>query len=140
MSRREEKLIIKLNIMALVYNKEELFKMAEKAIKENNLFFIYDIIAWLPCSHDTFYTYFPVGSDELDILKRMLDDNKVRTKSAIRAKLFKSEKAGELLALYRLICTPEERRMLNQSYLEVESNKSNINITFVDEKGDEDKG
>lgn len=126
--------------MALVYNREELFKMAEKAIKENNLFFIYDIIAWLPCSHDTFYTYFPVGSEELDTLKRMLDDNKVRTKSAIRAKLFKSEKAGELLALYRLICTPEERRMLNQSYLELESNKSNINITFVDDKGDENKG
>ena len=125
--------------MAL-YDKDKLFEQAVEAIEKNNLFFIEDIVAWLPCSKATFYKYFPLDSDELNELKGMLEVNKIRTKSAIRAKLFRSKKAGELLALYRLICTPEERRMLNQSYLEVESNKSNINITFVDDKGDEDKG
>lgn len=125
--------------MAL-YDKNKLYEQSKEAIEKNNLFFIEDIVAWLPCTKATFYEYFPVGSDELNELKGMLEVNKIRTKSSIRAKLFRSEKAGELLALYRLICTPEERRMLNQSYLEVESNKSNINITFVDEKGDEDKG
>ena len=125
--------------MAL-YDKNKLFEQSKEAIEKNNLFFIEDIVAWLPCSKATFYEYFPLDSDELNELKGMLEVNKIRTKSSIRAKLFRSEKAGELLALYRLICTPEERRMLNQSYLEVESNKSNINITFVDEKGDEDKG
>ena len=125
--------------MAL-YDKNKLYEQSKEAIEKNNLFFIEDIVAWLPCSKATFYEYFPLDSDELNELKGMLEVNKIRTKSSIRAKLFKSEKAGELLALYRLICTPEERRMLNQSYLEVESNKSNINITFVDDKGDEDKG
>lgn len=125
--------------MAL-YDKNKLYEQSKEAIEKNNLFFIEDIVAWLPCTKATFYEYFPLDSDELNELKGMLEVNKIRTKSSIRAKLFRSEKAGELLALYRLICTPEERRMLNQSYLEVESNKSNINITFVDEKGDEDKG
>ena len=125
--------------MAL-YDKNKLFEQSKEAIEKNNLFFIEDIVAWLPCTKATFYKYFPLDSDELNELKGMLEVNKIRTKSSIRAKLFRSEKAGELLALYRLICTPEERRMLNQSYLEVESNKSNINITFVDDKGDEDKG
>ena len=125
--------------MAL-YDKNKLYEQSKEAIEKNNLFFIEDIVAWLPCSKATFYKYFPLDSDELNELKGMLEVNKIRTKSSIRAKLFRSEKAGELLALYRLICTPEERRMLNQSYLEVESNKSNINITFVDDKGDEDKG
>ena len=125
--------------MAL-YDKNKLYEQSKEAIEKNNLFFIEDIVAWLPCSKATFYKYFPLDSDELNELKGMLEVNKIRTKSAIRAKLFRSKKAGELLALYRLICTPEERRMLNQSYLEVESNKSNINITFVDDKGDEDKG
>ena len=97
------------------------------------------LLLW-PCHTDTFYQYFRPESKEHSELRSMLENNKIKTKSAIRAKLFKSQKAGELLALYRLICTPEERRMLNQSYLEVESNKSNINITFVDDKGDEDKG
>ena len=126
--------------MAQIYNKEDLFEQAKKAIKENNLFFFSDVVAFLPCHPATFYEYFRPGDEEHTELREMLEANKIRTKSAIRAKLFRSEKAGELLALYRLICTPEERRMLNQSYLEVESNKSNINITFVDDKGDEDKG
>lgn len=105
--------------MAL-YDKNKLFEQSKEAIEKNNLFFIEDIVAWLPCSKTTFYEYFPAGSDEMNDLKAMLDENKIKTKSAIRAKLFRSDKAGELLALYRLICTPEERRMLNQSYLETE--------------------
>jgi hypothetical protein len=105
--------------MAL-YDKNKLYEQSKEAIEKNNLFFIEDIVAWLPCTKATFYEYFPLDSDELNELKGMLEVNKIRTKSSIRAKLFRSEKAGELLALYRLICTPEERRMLNQSYLETE--------------------
>jgi hypothetical protein len=98
------------------YSKKKIYKQAEEAIKKNNLFFIEDIPAFLPCSRSTFYAFFPADSDELDTLKSLLDDNKIKTKSSIRAKLWKSEKAAELLALYRLIATPEEHKKLNQSY------------------------
>jgi hypothetical protein len=103
----------------MAFDRDKLYQQAETAIKENNLFFIEDIIAFIPCSKQTFYDYFPVGSDEMDDLKGLLEKNKIRTKSAIRAKLYKSPKASELLALYRLICTPEERKMLNQNYIEL---------------------
>ena len=102
----------------MAYNRDKIYQQAEEAIKRNNLFFIEDIPAFLPCSRSTFYSYFPDKSDELDTLKGFLDDNKVKTKSSIRAKLFKSEKAAELLALYRLIATPEEHQKLNQSYID----------------------
>ena len=104
----------------MAYNKKEIFEQAKTAINDNNLFFIDDIVAWLPISKPTLYEFFPLESNELNILKRMLNINKVRTKSAIRAKLFKGQKAAELLALYRLICTPEERKALNQQYIEHE--------------------
>lgn len=103
----------------MAYNKKKIFEQAKEAITKNNLFFVNDIWAWLPCGRSWFYDAFPDGSDELDTLKCMLEQNKTRTKSAIRSKLFKSDKAGELLALYRLICTPEERQMLNQQYIEM---------------------
>ena len=103
----------------MAFDRDKLYQQAQTAIKENNLFFIEDIIAFIPCSKQTFYDYFPVGSDEMDDLKGLLEQNKIRTKSAIRAKLYKSPKASELLALYRLICTPEERKMLNQNYIEL---------------------
>ncbi len=104
--------------MAQIYNKKDLFEQAKRAIKENNLFFFSDVIAFLPCHTDTFYQYFRPESKEHSELRSMLEDNKIKTKSAIRAKLFKSQKAAELLALYRLICTPEEHRLLNQQYVE----------------------
>lgn len=108
----------------MAYDKNKLFKQAEQAIKNNNLFFIEDIVAFIPCNKDTFYRYFPVNSDEYVNLRNLLEENKVKTKSSIRAKLYKSSKAAELLSLYRLICTNEERQKLNQQYIE----NKNINI------------
>ncbi len=103
----------------MAYNRKKIFEQAKEAIEKNNLFFVEDVVAWLPISKPTFYEFFPVESNELNTIKDLLNINKTKTKSAIRAKLFKSDKAGELLALYRLICTPEEHRLLNQNYIEM---------------------
>lgn len=103
----------------MAYNKKEIYNQAIEAITKNNLFFIEDIVAWLPISKPTFYEFFPPESNELNNLKDLLNTNKIKTKSAIRAKLFKSDKAGELLALYRLICDDDERQKLNQQYIEM---------------------
>ena len=102
----------------MAYDREKIYEQAEEAIKKNNLFFVEDIVAFLPCSKPTFYDFFPKNSNELNTLKDLLEDNKIKTKSSIRAKLWKSNRASELLALYRLIATPEEHQKLNQSYVE----------------------
>ena len=115
----------------MAYNPKEIYEQAKEAIEKNNLFFIEDVVAFIPCSRSTFYNYFPDGSDELDAWKGMLEQNKIKTKSSIRAKLYKSEKAAELLALYRLICTPEEHRLLNHQYIE---QKQESTILFKETK------
>jgi hypothetical protein len=102
----------------MAYNKEKLYNQAIKVATEKNLFWIEDIVAFLPCAKPTFYDHFPPESNELNNLKDILENNKIKTKASIRAKLYKSDKAAELLALYRLIATPEEHRLLNQSYVE----------------------
>jgi len=103
----------------MAYKKKDIYDAAVKAIDNNNLFYFSDIIAWIPCDKTTFYRFFKPESNQYNALKEQLDRNKVVTKSAIRKKLFKSNRSGELLALYRLICTPEERQLLNQQYLEI---------------------
>ena len=113
----------------MAYDKEKIFKQAKEQIKENNLFFVQDIVAFIPCSRSTFYELFPDGSDELDTFKELLESNKVVTKSSIRAKLWKSNKAAELLALYRLIATPEEHQKLNQSYIDHTSKGKQISLS-----------
>jgi hypothetical protein len=114
----------------MAYNKKKIYKQACEAVEKNNLFFVEDIVAWLPISKATLYEFFPLESDELNNLKNLLNINKTKTKSAIRAKLFKSDKAGELLALYRLICDNEERQKLNQQYIEMRADvKSKQELT-----------
>jgi len=61
----------------MAYKTENLYQQAIKAIEENNLFFIEDIVAFIPCSKQTFYDHFPINSDELDTLKELLDENKI---------------------------------------------------------------
>ena len=99
-------------------DKKKIYEQAEKAIKDNNLFFIEDIVAFVPCSKTYFYEAFPLESNEMNTLKELLELNKVKTKSSIRAKLYKSGKSSELIPLYRLIGTLEEKRALNQSYVD----------------------
>ena len=123
----------------MAYDKAKLYEQAKEAIEKNNLFFIEDIVAFIPCSKQTFYDYFPVDSDEMDTLKEMLEQNKIKTKSGIRAKLWKSEKAAELLALYRLIATPEEHQKLNQSYIDHTTNGASIGKMPSWLKGDADE-
>lgn len=102
----------------MAYDKKKIFEQAKTEIVKNNLFFIEDIVAFLPCDKTTFYRFFPVDCNEYNILRELLETNKIRVKSSIRAKLYKSDKAAELLALYRLVATPEEHRLLNQQYIE----------------------
>ena len=113
----------------MAYDKTKLYEQAKEAIEKNNLFFIEDIVAFIPCGRTWFYENFKDGTDEMDTLKEMLEQNKIKTKSGIRAKLWKSEKAAELLALYRLIATPEEHQKLNQSYIDHTSKGEKIEIT-----------
>lgn len=114
----------------MAHNKAQIYEQAQAAIKKNNLFFIEDIVAFVPCSKATLYEFFPADSDELNSLKDLLNENKVKTKSAIRSKLFKSNRAAELLALYRLICTKEEHQLLNQQYIDHTSGGEKMNLTI----------
>ena len=102
----------------MAYEKSEILQVAIKAIEDHSLYFTEDVIAYVPCSRSTFYDYFPDSSDELDIIKAHLNENKIKMKVQLRQKLSKGEKAAEILALYKLICSDEERKALQMVYSE----------------------
>jgi hypothetical protein len=112
----------------MAYDKKKIYNQAIEAIEKNNLFFIEDIVAFVPCGKTKFYEFFPPDSNETNILKELLDQNKIKTKSSIRAKLYKGNKAAELLALYKLICTDEERRSLSMQHVDVTTKGQAINV------------
>lgn len=110
-----------------MYDKEKLLNQAKKAIKEERLIFIDEVVAYLPCSLDTFYKYFPVGSEESEELKQLINNNKIEIKKGLRKKWYEGDNATTQLALYRLTSTQEEHHKLNQNYTDHTSNGETIN-------------
>ena len=122
----------------MAYDRRKIYKQALDVIIDHNLFFIEDIVAWLPCDKTTFYRYFPVDCNEYNTLKKMLEDNKVRMKTSIRAKLYKG-KGADLIALYKMICTDEERKaiaMVNKTDLTSGDEPLSVKFEIVDGKSE----
>lgn len=112
----------------MAYIKEELFEKAKEQITINRLFFIEDIIAYLPCDKTTFYRLFPVESNEYNELKELLEVNRIELKVSLRSKWYKSNAPALQMALMKLIATPDELKKLSMQY--VESENKNINNNF----------
>lgn len=92
-----------------------------KVIKEENIFFISDIFAFYKgCSRSTFYTH---ELDKLDTIKNAIDDNKVLTKYQIKSNWLKSNNPTLQLALFKIICSDDERMKLSMNYLNIEKPK-----------------
>lgn len=103
-----------------MYVTEVLFEQAKKAVKDNRLVFIEEIVSFLPCRKNTFYEHFPTYSDEYKELSGMLEANRTTIKAGLRAKWYKGNSAAAQIALYRLICTKEENRALSMQHVDVD--------------------
>tara|TARA_B100001146_G_C16194347_1_gene440818 strand:- start:3090 stop:3449 length:360 start_codon:yes stop_codon:yes gene_type:complete len=102
----------------MAYNTEELYNLAVKYIETDELYFIEDVVALLGINKATFYDHFKVDSDELNYFKELLRKNKSSAKVAMRKKWKDSENASLQMGLYKLIGSDEERKRLNQSYID----------------------
>ena len=118
----------------MAYNKQEIFKKAKEVTVKNKLFFIEDIVSFLPIVKKTFYEYFPLESNEINELKELLQTNRVELKVSMRSKWFKSNAPALQMALMKLICTDDERKKLAMTYTETDitTNGKDINISFGD--------
>jgi len=115
----------------MAYDKLEIFKKAKEVTVKNKLFFIEDIVSFLPIVKKTFYEYFPIGSNESNELKELLDQNKTELKVSMRSKWYKSNAPALQMALMKLICSDDERKKLAMTYTEAEvKTKGDVNITF----------
>jgi hypothetical protein len=112
----------------MAYDKQKIFDQAKEMIVKHKLFFIEDIVAFLPISKPTFYEYFPIQSNEVNELKGLLETNRVELKVSMRSKWYKSNAPALQMALMKLIATPEELRKLSMQFVESENTNVNKNI------------
>lgn len=102
----------------MAYETEKLRKQALEAIEKHKLFFIEDIIVYLPCSKPCFYDHFPVNSNGFNELNEKLQRNRMDVKTSLRSKWYKSDNATLQMALMKLIVNDDERRRLSTTFME----------------------
>jgi hypothetical protein len=112
----------------MAYDRIKIFEQAKEVIVKNKLFFIEDIVAYLPCSKPTFYDFFPPESNELNELKALLETNRITLKVSMRSKWYTSNAPALQMALMKLIATPEELKKLSMQYVESENTNTNKNF------------
>jgi len=123
----------------MAYDRIKIFEQAKEVIVKHKLFFIEDIVAFLPISKPTFYEYFDINSNEFNELKELLETNRVSLKVSMRSKWYTSNAPALQMALMKLIATPEELKKLSMQFIESENNtkiNNNIKVEIVEPNGD----
>jgi hypothetical protein len=116
----------------MAYDRLKIFEQAKEMIVKHKLFFIEDIISFLPCDKTTFYRFFEPQSNEYNELKGLLETNRVELKVSMRSKWYKSNAPALQMALMKLICNDDERKMLSMQFIESENINKNIDFNIKD--------
>lgn len=111
----------------MAYDKNKIFEQAKEAIEKHKLFFIDDIVAFLPIAKSTFYEWKLEQSEEL---KAMLEKNRIELKVSMRSKWYKSNAPALQMALMKLICNDDERKMLSMTHTDVTSGGKTITSRY----------
>jgi len=115
----------------MAYDRKKIFEQAKDVIVKHKLFFIEDIVAFLPIAKKTFYEYFPLDSNESNELKELLEQNRVELKVSMRSKWYKSNSPALQMALMKLIANKDELKRLSMQYSDVTTNGNEINQTPI---------
>lgn len=97
----------------MAYDRDELERLAVDAVKQHKLFFIQDVIAYLPCTSSTFYHQQLEKSEKI---KEALTEVKTNLKVSMRSKWYRSENPTLQLALMKLLSNDEELRKLSMQH------------------------
>jgi hypothetical protein len=100
----------------MAYDRKKILEQAKEVTVKNKLFFIEDIVAFLPCDKTTFYRFFEPDSNEYNELKELLEQNRVTLKVSLRSKWYTSNAPALQMALMKLIANPEELRKLSMNH------------------------
>lgn len=109
----------------MAYKYKELEKQSVLLIEKHKLFFIEDIIAYLPCVKSTFYD---LRLHESDDIKEALTKVKTEIKVSLRSKWYKSQNPILQMGLMKLLSNDEELQKLSQTYHDPKGNEKDLKI------------
>ena len=109
------------------HSPKELTELAIEYIKKGGLISFNDVIAYLPVSKTKFYNSIPSGSPNWKVIDDALQAQKRKSLVTIRGRLFNmKDNITAQLAVYRMMCTDEERRNICTNHTDITSNGQEI--------------
>lgn len=114
----------------MAYKTENLEKQALAAIKKNKLMFIEHIVAFLPCSKETFYNH---KLHESDAIKKAVEEMRVSKKTKMLSNWIDSETPSLQIAAMKMISEEHEAHRLNGTKQEIKHN-GGIKSTLIEWK------
>jgi hypothetical protein len=115
----------------MAYNTQVLFEKAKEQIVSKRLIFIEEVATFIGISKPTLYEHFPIDSNELNELKKLIEDNKITLKTSMRKKWYDSDNATLQMGLMKLIATPEEHKRLATNFNDHTTNGVSIKQTIM---------
>ena len=100
----------------MAYVTKELEKKALTAIKKHKLMFIEHIVAFLPCSKETFYNH---KLHESDAIKKAIEEMRVGKKTKMLSNWIDSETPSLQIAAMKMISEEHEAHRLNGTRQEI---------------------
>lgn len=114
----------------MAYNTENLKERAIRLINDKKLLFVTDVFTLLGISSSTFYEHFPKDSKHYNDIESLLQTNKSEIKVSLRSKWYQSNNPALQITLMKLVATSEERKLMSQSYVDIESGGERVKPTI----------
>lgn len=100
----------------MAYDTKDLEKKALGAIKKNKLMFVEHIVAFLPCSKETFYNH---KLHESDAIKKAVEEMRVSKKTKLLSNWIDSDTPSLQIAAMKMISEEHEAHRLNGTRQEI---------------------
>jgi len=97
----------------MAYKKDEIIDLCLEVIEKECIFFIEELVAFIPISKKTFYNW---NLHEFPALKDSLLNSKVKGKNYLRKKWMENDNPTTDIALYKLLSDDEEHMKLSNNY------------------------
>lgn len=111
------------------YPKAELVNLALEEIRKGGLVTFSDVVAMLPVGNTKFYATIKSGSPEWKMINDELQSQKRKALRTIRYRLFNmKDNITAQLAVYRMMCTDEERRHICTNHTDITTNGNEIQM------------
>ena len=122
-----------------MYNPESLYNQAVEVLSNDpSIVLMQELFCYMPCSIDTFYNHFPVGSEKFGRIKELLHKNKIAIKQKLKKNWEKEDASATLqIALYKLLADEDELQRLSNNPQISLPNQGTINIQIAEQKGNE---